>query len=54
MKKIKLIIENIDNTEDEFKFNSLNNLFEFLNELTVERIIDSDFVEMNYSILVEN
>lgn len=52
MKKISLIIENRDNTEDEFEFNSLDNLFEFINQLTVEKLMDSNSVEMVYNILV--
>lgn len=53
MKKIKLIITNPDNTEDIFKFNTLSELFEFINTFTAEKLMDSNFAELEYAILVE-
>lgn len=52
--KYKLYLVNKDNTEDIFKFNSMKDLFEFLNKLMEEKLIDSKFVEMEYYILVED
>lgn len=52
--KIKLIMFNdYNDTEDKFKFKSLDDLFKFINELTVEKLIDDDFTDLYYRISVE-
>lgn len=52
-KKINLYVINRDNTEDKFQFNTLSELFDFINKLTAEKLIDSNFAELEYTILVE-
>jgi hypothetical protein len=54
MKKIKLYMVNKDNTEDIFEFNSMNDLLLFINQLTVEKLIDSNFAELEYNIIVDD
>jgi hypothetical protein len=49
---MELILVSQDNTEEIFKFDSLNSLFEFINEYTVEKLIDSNNVELKYKINV--
>lgn len=53
MNKIKLILKIDYNTSEILKFNSLDELFLFINELAVERLIDSNSTEMHYRIAVE-
>lgn len=50
---IKLYIYNKDNTEDIFEFSSLESLFNFINQLTAEKLIDKNYAELEYSILVQ-
>lgn len=54
MNKINLYISNLDNTEDKFSFSSLSELFDFINNLTVEKLMDGNFAELEYSILVSD
>lgn len=49
---MELILVSQDNTEEILKFESLNSLFEFINEYTVEKLIDSNNVELKYKINV--
>lgn len=51
--KFELVLINRDNTEDKFIFKSIEDLFNFLNELTVEKLMDSNIAEMEYTILVK-
>lgn len=51
--KINLFISHRDNTEDKFEFNSMKELFKFIEEYTVEKLIDSNFAEFEYTILVD-
>jgi hypothetical protein len=46
--KIKLVIG-----EDKFIFASLEELFNFLNQYTTEKLIDCNCAELEYFILVE-
>ena len=50
MEKIRLYIKD---TEDTFKFKTLEELLLFINELTVEKLIDSNYTELNYVVIVE-
>lgn len=49
---MELILVSQDSTEEIFKFDSLNDLFEFINKYTVEKLIDSNNVELKYKINV--
>jgi hypothetical protein len=53
MKKIKLYMKNKDYTEDIFEFNTLEELFQFINQLTAEKLMDKNYTELEYSILVK-
>lgn len=50
--KIKLVMHNKDNMEL-IKFKSLEKLFEFIELYTVEKLIDSNSVQLHYDIIVE-
>lgn len=51
--EFKLIIDSQLDIKDEFKFNSLNDLFEFIKEYTAEKLIDSSDVELKFNIIKE-
>lgn len=51
--KYKLIMNDKNNTEDEIKFNSKDELLKFISEYTAERLIDRDFIEYDWTIIKE-
>jgi hypothetical protein len=40
--------------EDKFSFSNLEALFKFVNHYTTEKLIDSNFAELEYAIIVED
>lgn len=51
--KIKLIIYSEMDMKDEFIFNSLEEYFDFMNNLTVEKLMDRYEANFNYSVIME-
>jgi hypothetical protein len=40
--------------EDKFTFDYLNEMFDFIEKLTREKLIDRNFAEMSYDIIVDD
>lgn len=51
--KYKLIMYSKFNTEEKFKFDSIENLFNFIEKYTLEYLKDRNIAELKYDIIFE-